>query len=175
MTFADRVNLRSVASAAGEADLARVIADTFTTTVLTGFSCYALYYCDKHLHVLDVMRGAEGRRPLCDLYHQPPSRPGRSGGKILGDPSEVEGPLRFGPTVLKPYFEKNFVHYDVHYFHNVVTVPSTDILIEFYRQTTYYDAATEEKIRAVVDDEVKRSGYYQYEKNGYLIIGFVET
>ena len=77
--------------------------------------------------------------------------------------------------MLKPYFEKNFVHYDVHYFHNVVTVPSTDILIEFYRQTTYYDASTEEKIRAVVDDEVKRSGNYQYEKNGYLIIGFVEA
>jgi hypothetical protein len=90
-------------------------------------------------------------------------------------PPEVEGPLRFGPTVLRSYFEKNFVRYDVHNFHNVVTVPSTDILIEFYRQTTYYDASTEEKIRAVVDDEVKRSGNYQYEKNGYLIIGFVEA
>jgi hypothetical protein len=46
-------------------------------------------------------------------------------------PPEVEGPLRFGPTVLRSYFEKNFVRYDVHNFHNVVTVPSTDILIEF--------------------------------------------
>jgi len=52
-------------------------------------------------------------------------------------PPKVEGPLRFGPTVLKPYFDQNFKRYDIHHFHNVVTVPSTDILIEFYRQTTY--------------------------------------
>jgi hypothetical protein len=31
------------------------------------------------------------------------------------------------------------------------------------------------KIRAVVDDEVKRSGNYKYEKDSYLIIGFVEA
>ena len=59
-------------------------------------------------------------------------------------------------------------------FHNVVTVPSADILIEFYRQTTYYDAAAEAAIRAAVEDEIGRSGRFQYEKNGYLIIGFVD-
>jgi ubiquinone/menaquinone biosynthesis C-methylase UbiE len=158
------------------ADLARVIADTFTTKQYSlAHSSYALYYCDKHLHVLDVMRGALKAGGRCAIFTT--NRPHGLvdlAARFSGIPPEVEGPLRFGPTVLKPYFEKHFVRYDVHHFHNVVTVPSTDILIEFYRQTTYYDAAAEEKIRAVVDDEVKRSGNYQYEKNGYLIIGFVE-
>ena len=159
------------------ADLAQVIADTFTTRQYSlAHSSYALYYCDQHLHVLDVMRGALKAGGRCAIFTT--NRPHGLvdlAARFSEIPPEVEGPLRFGPTVLKPYFEKNFVHYDVHYFHNVVTVPSTDILIEFYRQTTYYDASAEEKIRAVVDDEVQRSGNYQYEKNGYLIIGFVET
>jgi hypothetical protein len=159
------------------ADLARVIADTFTTRQYSlAHSSYALYYRDQQLHVLDVMRGALKAGGRCAIFTT--NRPHGLvdlAARFSEIPPEVEGPLRFGPTVLRSYFEKNFVRYDVHNFHNVVTVPSTDILIEFYRQTTYYDASTEEKIRAVVDDEVKRSGNYQYEKNGYLIIGFVEA
>ncbi len=167
---------RVQAVASDMADLAGVIADTFTTKQYSlAQSSYALYYCDKHLHVLDVMRGALKPGGRCAIFTT--NRPHGLvdlAARFSEIPPEVEGPLRFGPTVLKPYFETNYGRYDIHHFHNVVTVPSTDILIEFYRQTTYYDANAEEKIRAVVDDEVTRSGNYQYEKNGYLIIGFVE-
>jgi hypothetical protein len=105
---------------------------------------YAYSSTDFDARLLDT-QCAEGRRPLRDLYYQPPSRLVDLAARFSEIPPEVEGPLRFGPTVLKPYFEKNFVRYDVHHFHNLVSVPSTDILIEFYRQTTYYDAFTEEK------------------------------
>jgi hypothetical protein len=76
--------------------------------------------------------------------------------------------------VLKPFFEEHFPRHDIHFFHNVVMVPSVVFLIEFYRQTTYYDAAAETAIRAVVEDEIARSGRFQYEKNGFLIFGFVD-
>jgi ubiquinone/menaquinone biosynthesis C-methylase UbiE len=167
---------RVQAVASDMADLARVIADTFTTKRYSlAQSSYALYYCDKHIHVLDVMRGALKPGGRCAIFTT--NRPHGLvdlAARFTEIPPEVEGPLKFGPTVLKPYFEKNFKRHEVHHFHNVVTVPSTDVMIEFYRQTTYYDAATEDKVRAVVDQEVKRTGHFQYEKNGYLIIGFVE-
>jgi hypothetical protein len=52
-------------------------------------------------------------------------------------------------------------------------VPDADLLIDFYRQTTYYDAATERPMRRYVQQEIARSGSYKYEKNGYLIIGYI--
>ncbi len=164
------------AVASDMADLARVIADNFATKRYSlAHSSYALYYCDKHLDVLDVMRGALKPGGRCAIFTT--NRPHGLvdlASRFTEIPPEVEGPLRFGPSVLKPYFEKHFKRHDVHHFHNVVTVPSTDIMVEFYRQTTYYDAAAEARVRAVVEDEVKRSGSYRYEKNGYLIIGWDE-
>jgi ubiquinone/menaquinone biosynthesis C-methylase UbiE len=163
------------AVAADMADLARVIAEDFTTKRYSlTHSSYALYYCDKHLDVLDVMRGALKPGGRCAIFTT--NRPHGLvdlAARFTEIPPEVEGPLRFGPHVLKPYFEKHFKSHDVHHFHNVVTVPSADIMVEFYRQTTYYDPAAEAKVRAVVEDEVKRTGSFRYEKNGYLIIGFV--
>ena len=157
------------------ADLAEVIAGRFTTKRYSlAQSSYALYYCDKHLNVLNVMRGALEAGGRCAIFTT--NRPHGLvdlASRFTEIPPEVEGPLRFGPTVLKPYFEKHFETHEVHHFHNVVTVPSADVMVEFYRQTTYYDAAAEPKVRAVVDDEVKQSGCYRYEKNGYLITGFV--
>jgi hypothetical protein len=89
-------------------------------------------------------------------------------------PAAVNESLRFGTEVLEPYFSRNFARFEVHHFHNVMTLPSADILIEFYRQTTYYDARIEPEMRAVAADQIKRTGTYTYEKNGYLIIGFVD-
>jgi len=54
----------------------------------------------------------------------------------------------------------------------VVTLPQADTLVDFYRQTTYYDAAAEPRIREVADREIARMGSYRYEKNGFLIIGY---
>ena len=81
--------------------------------------------------------------------------------------------LRFGSDVLRPYFENHFPKLEIHHFHNVISVPSADILIEFYRQTTYYDPKAESDIRALADDVIRKVGRFKYEKNGYLIIGFV--
>jgi ubiquinone/menaquinone biosynthesis C-methylase UbiE len=167
---------RVQAVAADMGDLVDVIANVFTTKRYSlAHSSYALYYSPKRMQVLDVTRGALKPGGRCAVFT--PDRPHglvELAARFSDVPAAVNESLRFGPEVLQPYFVKHFPRFDLHRFHNVVSVPSTDVLIEFYRQTTYYDAQTEMKMRAAVDQEIKRAGHFEYEKNGYLIIGFVD-
>jgi SAM-dependent methyltransferase len=157
-------------------DLADAIADQFTVKRYTlAHSSYALYYSSKRMHVLDVMRGALKPGGRCAVFT--PNQPHGLvdlAARFTSVPAAVNESLRFGTEVLEPYFSRNFARFEVHHFHNVMTLPSADILIEFYRQTTYYDARIEPEMRAVAADQIKRTGTYTYEKNGYLIIGFVD-
>jgi ubiquinone/menaquinone biosynthesis C-methylase UbiE len=166
---------RVEAVAADMADLAQVIANDFSVKRFSlAHSSYALYYSPKRLEVLDVMRGSLKPGGRCAVFT--PNRPHglvELAASFANVPAAVDESLRFGPDVLQPYFEKHFPRVEVHHFHNVVSVPSSDILIEFYRQTTYYDVQAEAKMRAVADDAIKQKGCFNYEKNGYLIVGFV--
>jgi ubiquinone/menaquinone biosynthesis C-methylase UbiE len=168
--------VRVEAIAADMADLAQVIANAFSVKRYSlAHSSYALYYSPKRLEVLDVMRGALKPGGRCAVFT--PNQPHglvELAARFTDVPAVVDESLRFGPDVLQPYFEEHFPRVEVHHFHNVVSVPSTDILIEFYRQTTYYDAQAETKMRAVVDEAIRQKGRFDYEKNGYLIIGFVD-
>jgi ubiquinone/menaquinone biosynthesis C-methylase UbiE len=137
-------------------------------------SSYALYYSPQRLAVLDVMRAALKAGGRCAVFT--PDRPHglvELAARFIKVPDAVNASLCFGPDVLQPYFEKYFNRVETHRFHNVVSVPSADVLIEFYRQTTYYDVQAEPKMRAVADDAIRKTGHFNYEKNGYLIIGFV--
>jgi ubiquinone/menaquinone biosynthesis C-methylase UbiE len=169
-------DLQVEAVAVDMADLARVIADVFAVKRYTlVHSSYALYYSPKRLDVLDVMRSALQPGGRCAVFT--PDRPHglvELAARFGHLPASVDESLRFGPEVLQPYFERNFRGVMVHRFHNVVTVPTADILVEFYRQTTYYDANVEPAIRTAADEEVRRKGNFEYEKNGYLIVGFVD-
>lgn len=169
-----RARVQAVAADMG--DLAEVIGSIFTTKRYTlAHSSYALYYSSKRMYVLDVMRGALKPGGRCAVFT--PNQPHgfvELAARFTEVPPAVNESLRFGTDVLQPYFSKHFPRFEVHHFHNVVTVPSTDVLIEFYRQTTYYDAQAEPKMRAAVDEEIKRAGSYKYEKNGYLIVGFAD-
>lgn len=134
---------------------------------------YSLYYCLDRECVLDAMRGAlkpEGRVAIFN-----PNAPHglvELASRYTKIPDPVLESLEFGPKVLEPYFKKSFAKYDVHHFHNVVTLPSSELMLEFYRQTTYYDPAAEAGMKAEVDTVIERDGGWSYEKNGYLIIGY---
>ena len=167
---------RVQAVAADMADLSDVITNRFAVKRYTlSHSSYALYYSTERMHVLDVMRGAlkPGGRVAVFAPHQPHGLVDLAA-RFTSMPAAVSESLRFGTEVLEPYFSRHFPRFEIHHFHNVMTLPSADILIEFYRQTTYYDAKIEQEMRAVVDTEIKRTGRYTYEKNGYLIIGFID-
>ena len=168
--------VRVQAVAADMGDLADVIANVFTTKSYSlVHSSYALYYSPQRTRVFDAMRRALKPGGRCAIFT--PNAPHglvELAARFTEVPAAVNESLRFGSEVLQPYFEKNFPRYDVHHFHNVVSIPSADILIEFYRQTTYYDPKAEAKMRAAAGEEIKCSGSYRYEKNGYLIIGFTD-
>ena len=168
--------LRVEAVAADMADLTRVVADVLSVKRYSlTHSSYALYYSPMRLRVLDGMRAVLIPGGRCAIF-----TPDRPHGLVelaarFGDvPSAVNESLQFGPEVLRPYFERHFRAVTVHRFHNIVTIPSPDILVDFYRQTTYYNAGIELQIWAVADEEIRQKGSFQYEKNGYLIIGFVD-
>lgn len=157
-------------------NLGDVIANTFATKRYSlAHSSYALYYSSQRLEVLDVMRRALKPGGRCAIFTtDAPHGLVELASRFSQIPPEIPDSLHFGPNVLKPYFAQHFPRHEVHLFHNVVTLPSADILIEFYHQTTYHDDTAEAAIRAAVEDEIGRSGRFQYEKNGYLIIGFVD-
>ncbi len=169
--------LRVEAIAADMGDLAQVIQYSFSVKQYSlTHSSYALYYSPKRLEVLDVMRQALKPGGRCAVFT--PNRPHglvKLAGRFTNIPAAVYESLRFGPDVLHPYFEKHFRRFEVHHFHNVLSVPSVDLLIEFYRQTTYYDSDAETKIRAVVSEKIRSDGRIEIEKNGYLIIGYIDA
>jgi len=73
--------------------------------------------------------------------------------------------------VLEPWFKANFKSVTIDHFHNVVTVPTAEELLNYYRATTYHDATAEPRLRDEVAAEIRRTGVYSYEKNGFLIRG----
>lgn len=135
-------------------------------------STYALYYSGDRAQVLDTMRAALKPSGRCAVFT--PNAPHGLvdlAARFTRIPAEISDCMVFGPNVLAPYFEAHFASVAVHRFHNVVTLPSADLVIEFYRQTTYHDAEAEAPMRRYVEDEIHRAGSFRYEKNGYLIIG----
>jgi ubiquinone/menaquinone biosynthesis C-methylase UbiE len=165
---------RVQAVAADMATLARLVADVFAVKRYDlVHSSYALYYSPERLAVLDTMRASLKQGGRCAIF-TPDAPHGlvELAGRFSAVPKEVHDSLSFGPGVLEPYFRRHFPRVEIHRFHNVVTLPKADTLIDFYRQTTYYDADAEPQIRAIADREIARTGNYQYEKNGFLIIGY---
>jgi ubiquinone/menaquinone biosynthesis C-methylase UbiE len=149
------------------------IAETFSTKKYDlCHASYSLYYCLDREGVLDSMRAALKPGGRVAIFN--PNAPHglvELASRYTKIPAPVAESLEFGPTVLEPYFKKAFGRCDVHHFHNVVTLPSSDLMLEFYRQTTYYDPEAEAGMRAEVDAAIERDGNWSYEKNGYLIIG----
>ncbi len=162
------------AVAADMAELANVISTTFKTKNYSlAHSSYALYYSTLRLEVLNVMRCALKPGGRCAVFT--PNEPHGLvdlASRFMSMPEAVTDSLQFGPAVLQPYFERNFSRVEIHHFNNTVSVPSSDVLIEFYLQTTYYDARIESDIRTVADAAIAHAGSFRYDKNGYLIMGF---
>lgn len=164
-------NLHAVVSDMGE--LEEVIEKQFSVKQYDlAQSSYALYYSPRRIHVLDVMRNH--LKPNGRLAVFTPNAPhgmvefARQFSEI---PEGVDECMVFGPNVLESYFRKHFWNVKIHFFHNIVRVPNVEDFLIFYKSTTYYKSDAEEKICAAVQDKIDREGYFEYEKNGYLIIG----
>ncbi len=155
------------------ADLQRFIDEVFAVKRYDlAQSTYALYYADERDHVLQVMKAA--LKPGGRLAVFTPNMPHglvALGARFGHVPQSVFDSLRFGTEILEPWFRENFTQVVTDYFHNEITIPTVDHLLEFYRSTTYYDAEAEAKICDFVAAEIAEKGSFSYEKNGFLVIG----
>lgn len=155
------------------AETGRHIADTFRVKQYDlCHASYSLYYCLDREGVLDAMCASLKPGGRVAIFN--PNAPHGLvdlASRYTDIPDPVMESLQFGPTVLEPYFKAAFDSYQVHHFQNVVTLPNSDLMLEFYRQTTYYTPDAEADMKAEVDAAVERDGAWSYEKNGYLIIG----
>jgi ubiquinone/menaquinone biosynthesis C-methylase UbiE len=155
------------------ADLETAIRDHFSVKKYDlVHSSYSLYYATDRAKVLDIMSAALKPGGRCAIFT--PNAPHglvALAQRFTNVPEQVVECMRFGPEFLEPYFRRRFAKVDIHLFHNVVSLPTADDLIEFYRQTTYFDPAAVAPMRAAAEEAIRRDGAFRYEKNGYLIIG----
>lgn len=137
-----------------------------------GHSSYALYYSPKRMEVLEVMR--DSLKPSGRLAVFTPNQPHGMvdfARRFHPIAAEIDESLIFGPSILEPFFRRNYWDVVVHFFHNKVRVTSVDDAVRFYQATTYYSRSAEPEFRKKVTAIVEQNGCFEYEKNGYLIIG----
>jgi ubiquinone/menaquinone biosynthesis C-methylase UbiE len=135
-------------------------------------SSYALYYSPERIKVLDAMRAH--LKPQGTLAIFTPNTPHgmvEAAKQVSPIPPEVEESLGFGPSILESYFRGHFWDVTVHFFHNVVSIPSLDEVLRFYRSTTYYYADRESEFANLISARIRKAGAFTFEKNGYLILG----
>jgi ubiquinone/menaquinone biosynthesis C-methylase UbiE len=135
-------------------------------------SSYALYYSPQRLRVLETMRDAlkpGGRLAVFTPCH--PHGMVDFAHRFHAIAPEIDESLTFGPSVLEPFFRGNFWDVVVHFFHNRMRVDSVADFMTFYRATTYYVRDAEAAIAKEVGERIAKAGFFEYEKNGYLIIG----
>jgi SAM-dependent methyltransferase len=155
------------------ADLQTCIDSRFTVKKYDlAHSSYALYYSPRRQEVLRVMR--DSLKPNGRLAAFTPNSPHGMVDFVRqfhAIPAEVDESLLFGPSVLEPFFRQSFWDVTVHFFHNRVRVEDVETFMKFYRATTYFVKDCEPAIAAKVQNIISSKGYFEYEKNGYLIIG----
>lgn len=155
------------------AELSQMIDSQFQTKKYDlAQSAYSLYYASNRYTVLDAMRQA--LKPHGRLAIFTPNEPHGMVNfvkQFTSVPQQVEECFVFGPSILEPYFRKHFWDIEIHLFHNVVSVPSVEDFLTFFRATTYYNPSVEMEIAEAVQKEIDKNGIMKYEKNGYLIVG----
>lgn len=135
-------------------------------------SSYALYYSSNREAVLDHMRESLKPGGRCAIFTpNAPHELVEFAARFHPIDKALWECFRFGPEVLKPYFDANYGSVAVHHFNNRVRLPDAETLMSFYEATTYYDAKAAPALRAEAERIVAETGAFEYEKNGYLIIG----
>ncbi len=134
-------------------------------------SSYALYYALDRDAVLGTMKRylkLGGR--LAIFTPQGPHGLVELAAQYCEIPQPVYDSLKFR-DVLHDWFHSNFQSVEEHEFHNELRIPTADEVLDFYAATTYYEETAVQSIREHVEADIARKGYFEYEKNGYLVIG----
>ena len=134
-------------------------------------SSYALYYAlDRDVVLATMKRYLKPEGRLAIFTPQGPHGLVELAAQYCEIPQPVYDSLKFR-DVLDDWFHSNFQSVEEHEFHNELRIPSADEVLDFYAATTYHDETAVQSIREHVEADIARKGYFEYEKNGYLVIG----
>ena len=135
-------------------------------------SSYSLYYADSPATVLNAMKNS--LKPNGRLAVFTPNSPHGMVDfvrQFYPIPAAVDASLSFGASVLEPFFKTNFLNVVIHLFNNTLRIPGVDDFMGFYRATTYWEREKEPIVISKVTEIIDKLSYFEYQKNGYLIIG----
>ena len=135
-------------------------------------STYALYYAKEPLAVLAAMHAAlkpAGRLAVC--VPCAPHTLSEFIGRFIALPPAVVTGIRFGPDVVEPFFRHHFDEVDIHLLRNPMRIPETAAVMNFLRNTSYFDPSIEREAECAVAAEIAAKGTFAAEKNSYLVIG----
>jgi SAM-dependent methyltransferase len=136
-------------------------------------STYALFYARDHRTVLEAMRSA--LKPRARMIVTTPVGPNglRQLVNQLGFPTpELEPIDQFGARVLEPYFRAAFPRVDIQLGRNLLRIPTIEAFAALYHSTAYYLPEAEEGLTGIVRAQIAAHGYFAFEKNAYMIIGY---
>jgi SAM-dependent methyltransferase len=163
---------RVEARAADMMELARVIRDEFAVKRYDlAYSVYALYYAAEPRLVLDAMISAlkpGGRCVVAGPIY--PHGLVQLAARVSTIPASVLDTFDFLDRVVVPCLSDHLGAVQVFDLNNRVSVPSVDKVLEFYRQTTYYDPLAEPAIAREAEQQIARTGQFQYDKTARVVI-----
>ena len=153
-------------------DLQSLIEDKFWTKRYDlAQSSYALYYAlDRDVVLATMKRHLKPEGRLAIFTPQGPHGLVELAAQYCEIPQPVYDSLKFR-DVLRDWFHSNFQSVEEYEFHNELRIPSADEVLDFYAATTYYEENAVQSIREHVEADIAQKGYFEYEKNGYLVIG----
>ena len=170
---AKKENLGNIIAVTGRMEDAASIVKQFPVSEFDIIhSSYALYYAEDPLETLRTLLGY--LKPGGQTVVFTPMAPHgmvNFAKKFHPVPAPVEECFLFGEKVLEPFFRKNFGEVDIHHYKNLMKVLSADDFMALYRATTYYDSASDGKIYDAVRAIIDEKGAFEFEKNGFLIVG----
>ncbi|MEK7295469.1 MAG: methyltransferase domain-containing protein [Actinomycetota bacterium] len=135
------------------------------------YSVYALYYARDPIAVLQTMlnRLSPGGR-LCVVGPDTPHGLVELARQFHPIPAAVDESLRFRSIIVEPFFKSNFDNAEIHILKNPQHFSDPDQLIEFYRQTTYFEPSAQAEIRNHIAARMANGAEFVIDKFSYAVI-----
>lgn len=135
------------------------------------FSVYALYYADDPIAVLQSMLNhlATGGR-LCVIGPDSPHGLVDLARQFHSIPAQVDDSLRFRNNIVEPFFKSNFDNVEVRILKNPQYFSDPNQVLEFYRQTTYFEPTAVNEVQKHVASRMANGSEFVIEKFSYAVI-----
>jgi len=136
------------------------------------YSVYALYYANNPYDVLTEMyKRLKSGGNLCVVGPDGPHGLVEIVRRIHDIPLQVDNSFIFRSKFVEPFFKENFQEFKVAFLKNPQSITDANLLVEFYRQTTYYDKYAENALRSFAENKIAECGQLTFNKYSYAVTG----